>query len=80
MRNQGDLAEGWYDPETKLKADERADEEPRQQPRQPKDDAPDEEDDDDDDDEEIGPSLPTANRKSGVAIPKIQDLVLRDGM
>lgn len=74
MRNQGDLAEGWYDPETKRKADDQA----RQYSRQSQEDHVQASDDD-----EVGPALPASaidGTRSGPSIPSLHDLAYRDGM
>jgi hypothetical protein len=70
LRNQGELAEGWYDPSTKSKADERAASQPAHETAYS------------DDDREIGPDIPAtfAGEKSGPAIPSLQDLDYRNGM
>jgi len=78
--NRGELAEGWYDPKTKERADERAAEmgfqpKARHEPQRAKPEssstakveAMDEEDDDD-----FGPALPV--QKSGPSVPSFQDL------
>lgn len=78
--NRGELAEGWYDPRTKERADERAAEmgnqpKPKHEPQRvvqgssstAKAEAMDEEDDDD-----FGPALPV--QKSGPSVPSLQDL------
>lgn len=78
--NRGELAEGWYDPKTKERADERAAEmgiqpDTRHEPQRvvqgsssiAKIEAMDEEDDDD-----FGPALPT--QKPGPSVPSLQDL------
>jgi hypothetical protein len=82
MRNNGDLAEGWYDPETKTKADSRA--YPPTKTARPSNiptEAPANQSGSDDDDD-FGPALPSrehVGRRAGPAIPKLQDLDLRDG-
>jgi hypothetical protein len=80
VRNNGDLAEGWYDPETKSKSDARALAEDRRPPPKPVDHDHDHESDDDDD---FGPALPgkeRTGRRAGAANPTFQDLDLRNGM
>jgi hypothetical protein len=79
-RNNGDLAEGWYDPETKSKADSRAlteNRRPSLPPPEPLDHP------ESDDDDEFGPALPgreRTGRRAGAANPTFQDLDLRNGM
>lgn len=91
--NRGELAEGWYDPVTKEKADERAGSDANS--RHSKQDAPrdwvakqmqaqvsDDDDDDDDEkgeDDDYGPNLPGGHvrRKVGPAVPNFQDLQQR---
>ena len=79
--NRGELAEGWYDPKTKERADERALEmggqpqttreplpkRPTSTPRDQQLEAADEDDDD------FGPALPPGQR-SGPSVPSFQDL------
>lgn len=79
--NRGELAEGWYDPKTKERADERAVEmgivqpKTRHEPERAKSgpqpisnvEAADE-----DDDDEFGPALPV--QRSGPSVPSLQDL------
>lgn len=79
--NRGELAEGWYDPKTKERADERAlemEEEgpsqarsrharPQSAPGESRQQPADEEDDD------FGPALPPGP-KSGPSVPSVQDL------
>ena len=82
--NAGELAEGWYDPEVKRKAEERALQsnvsvqggrgggqrrEAVGSEVQPRD-----EDSEDADDDGYGPALPGTARRSGPAIPNRQDL------
>ncbi|KAM0720458.1 hypothetical protein Q7P37_004594 [Cladosporium fusiforme] len=87
--NRGELAEGWYDPKTKERADARAIEmgaEPqtsgKPEPREPlpaptrRDDAPADLDEDDDD---FGPTLPPG-QKSGPSVPGFQDLQHRQDL
>lgn len=80
--NRGELAEGWYDPKTRERADERALEmgEPARKSAQPalprpvsatpSEPRPEVADDDDDD---FGPALPPGPR-SGPSVPSLQDL------
>lgn len=77
--NAGELAEGWYDPEVKRKADARAAEYEHEngQAAVDKRAATAEnarEDSDDSDDDGYGPALPDNARRSGPAIPGLQDL------
>ena len=81
VRNRAELAEGWYDPSTKQKADQEATEEARPPARQanPKETIESE----DESDEDIGPALPShikSTRQAGPAVPNAEDLELRDGM
>lgn len=81
--NKKELAEGWYDPEAKKRADERCQARPPLPQRQDRDvvssskqeleqNHSEEEDEDEDD---FGPSLPgRSNTRSGPAIPNMQDL------
>jgi hypothetical protein len=72
-RNQGELAEGWYDPQTKHKADSRANDAQAEKPESPEDS----------EDDEFGPSLPgqkTKRGKAGPGIPSRDDLEHRDGV
>lgn len=84
VRNRGDLAEGWYDPATKQKADtstptEKTATRPRDEPsgqRKPELAPSDSEDD------EYGPSLPAQHpntSRSGPAIPRLEDIQHRNG-
>ncbi|KAH9818196.1 RNA helicase [Teratosphaeria destructans] len=79
--NRGELAEGWYDPDTKRRADERHVEPARgravpgakllENPEQGRD----EEVDDEDDDDGYGPALPEGIRnRQGPTVPGSQDL------
>ena len=79
MRNNGDLAEGWYDPETKSKADSGPNL-PTVIPRPSNVPA---ERFDSDDEDDFGPAVPSREhlgRRAGPTVPKLQDLDLRDGM
>ena len=93
MRNRGELAEGWYDPVTKRKADEST-ERPRSSrgsPGQllaPPDNGGSLRVHDghateaESEDEAFGPSLPRVSRRgreAGPAIPSLQDLELKRG-
>ncbi|KAK5107108.1 hypothetical protein LTR62_001856 [Meristemomyces frigidus] len=83
--NRGELAEGWYDPSTKQKADERQNEQPARErcivdtsivvaARQEVEKSP----ESDEEDDGYGPALPEAARhRAGPAIPRAQDLQLR---
>ena len=76
--NRRELAEGWYDPETKSKAEERFAEQsrmPRAEPgRKSKHEAEGSASDEDEDD--IGPAMPNSKggRRPGPAVPSFQDL------
>jgi hypothetical protein len=74
-RNQGELAEGWYDPETKRKADMRAREEERAERGGHNND---------EDSDEVGPEIPDRDLArgeiAGPAMPKTQDLEYRRGV
>jgi hypothetical protein len=75
-RNEGELAEGWYDPETKRKADMRARDEERAERRA--------QNNDDEDSDEIGPEIPDhdaggGSSRAGPAMPKTHDLEYRRG-
>ena len=89
MRNRGELAEGWYDPTTLQKAQASAAVDDVAEPRRPRG-SPDygspkrgyssEED-------FVGPALPgqegtdsRAGKRSGPAIPNMQDLEMQRGM
>ena len=78
--NAGVLAEGWYDPALKERADARAAESGSQVDKKPqhhdrevtpamKDEA-----NEDSSDDAYGPALPESSRKSGPVIPSLQDL------
>jgi hypothetical protein len=83
--NRGELAEGWYDPATKTKADSRSAEE--YDPRTSKLSGHDRDvakqrhnrTSNDDEDDDYGPPLPSkeAIRKSGPAVPNFQDIQQR---
>jgi hypothetical protein len=79
--NRSELAEGWYDPKAKERADERAVEmgvqpvlrhEPQRATSGPQPVAKVEAADEDDDDDDFGPALPV--HKSGPSVPSFQDL------
>ncbi|KAK3710856.1 hypothetical protein LTR37_010080 [Vermiconidia calcicola] len=81
--NRGELAEGWYDPETKKRADERFAQERDRRPstkvaerrieEQRGPHAPSE--DDDEEDDGYGPTLPsTGGSRLGPTVPSFQDL------
>ena len=91
VRNRGELAEGWYDPEVKQRADNpsavlQQDQDagalglsPDDQSRQ---DTRNDEVGDGSDADSIGPSLPRASRRAqgvGPALPMPQDLELQRG-
>lgn len=87
MRNHGDLAEGWYDPETKTKADSSA---PDSRPPLPpvlaevniERTAKGAQGSEDEEDDDYGPALPgaqTSSARVGPAVPKLQDLQQRNG-
>lgn len=84
--NRGELAEGWYDPDMKRRAEERESMRPPAKidtlqnklsdasPRQIVEDAGEDEDEDDG----FGPSLPsTGDRRVGPVVPSLQDLQYR---
>ncbi|KAH0336508.1 hypothetical protein KCU81_g8526, partial [Aureobasidium melanogenum] len=90
--NRGELAEGWYDPVTKEKAD-RAASEAKTTRRSPLSREQSEQDyrqheqhattsqpaaDQDDSEDEYGPSLPTNASRVGPTVPSIQDLQCRN--
>ncbi|KAH0541427.1 hypothetical protein FGG08_004117 [Glutinoglossum americanum] len=92
-RNHGELAEGWYDPSTKNKAQESASsfersDQPSGQRRASPDygvseNLPSVAEDEDSDDDVVGPALPkqrSSAKRSGPAIPKMDDLELRREM
>ena len=79
--NRGELAEGWYDPKTKERADERAAEmgiqpntthEPQREVQGSSSTAKVEAMDEEDDDDDFGPALPV--QRSGPSVPSLQDL------
>ena len=76
--NRGELAEGWYDPQTKRRADERyqgASSRIREEPIQA-DNRRDGNEERENDDDDYGPALPKSSsaRSAGPAIPTFQDL------
>jgi hypothetical protein len=79
--NRGELAEGWYDPKTKERADERALEMGAQPqttreplPQRPTSTSRDQQlEAADEDDDDFGPALPPG-QKSGPSVPSMQDL------
>ena len=89
-RNRGELAEGWYDPQTLTKAQSAAND-PIIPPGPSIPAKPSQEVviEDDDDDDGYGPALPSKSdqrierartlKRSGPSIPNIQDLELRRG-
>ena len=87
MRNRGELAEGWYDPDTKRKADESARRPDTHQEGHTSDysnppELEDREGREDSEDDTFGPPLPgELDRRiaAGPAIPSMQDLALRRG-
>ncbi|KAK3690780.1 hypothetical protein LTR37_019002 [Vermiconidia calcicola] len=81
--NRGELAEGWYDPETKKRADERLAEERDHRPSSKVSERRVEEqqgphgppEDDEEEDDGYGPTLPsTGGLKLGPTVPSFQDL------
>ncbi|KAK5125641.1 hypothetical protein LTR85_011915 [Meristemomyces frigidus] len=77
--NRGELAEGWYDPETKAKADARQVSRPSIEParrvRPLKEAAAEATSEDDANEDGYGPALPdTARRRIGPTVPGMQDL------
>lgn len=91
-RNRGELAEGWYDPQTLRKAQSAANDPiTPSQTSIPANSSQEDliEDDDDDDDDGYGPALPSKSdqrierartlKQSGPSIPNIQDLELQRG-
>jgi hypothetical protein len=93
VRNRGELAEGWYDPATLQKSlDKPASDlrSPKNQrrglpSRNAKQSAPpaDGKAEEESSDDEIGPALPSQDARisrAGPAIPRVEDLELRDGM
>ncbi|KAI5255772.1 hypothetical protein E4T42_01729 [Aureobasidium subglaciale] len=94
-RNRGELAEGWYDPVTKEKADRaalearasrrsaspREQQQSKQQQQQQQPTALDQPvSGHDDSEDEYGPSLPTTLSRVGPKVPSMQDLQYRNGM
>jgi len=83
QRNRGELAEGWYDPETKQKAidsAERTAQEIAAQPRASPDYGGGADEDEEDEEDEYGPVAATranAGRPSGPTAATFQDLALR---
>ncbi|THX56169.1 hypothetical protein D6D06_04458 [Aureobasidium pullulans] len=83
--NRSELAEGWYDPVTKEKADRAAAEQktrrysspPREQQHQDASTVQPAEDHDDSEDD-YGPSLPTTISRVGPSVPSMQDLHYRN--
>lgn len=84
--NRGDLAEGWYDPNTKQRADERvgkgsevAIESFKKPPVTVNREAPPPKDqsEEQDDDDDFGPAPPTHTTKSGPKVPNLEDLDYR---
>lgn len=87
MRNRGELAEGWYDPVTFRKARAAAAATAQTAPRyKPSADGRQDDGGDSSDDDTLGPALPgdyiatKEGKRSGPAIPNLQDLELQRGM
>ncbi len=94
MRNRGDLAEGWYDPATKRRAEESAStrRSEAQSPPRLRKDSPDygeqtlrrsANNGDSGGDDDYGPMLPTKaprNRYPGPVIPNLEELEYRRGI
>ncbi|KAI9882673.1 MAG: kinetochore-associated Ndc80 complex subunit ndc80 [Watsoniomyces obsoletus] len=95
VRNRGELAEGWYDPVTKQKADSSPSGPSPERPSQRRRSSPEydaevpmrdykEEEGENSDDDSIGPSLPGTRggigRGPGPTIPSLQDLELQREM
>lgn len=87
MRNRGELAEGWYDPVTLRKAQASAASTARMARQyQPSGEGHQDDEGDSSDDDEVGPALPgdytgtKEGKRSGPAIPNLQDLELQRGM
>lgn len=94
-RNRAELAEGWYDPVTKEKADRAASEARASRRTPPHSEQPEQDQhqhkhkqqavtnqpvvDHDDSEDEYGPSLPTNTGRVGPTVPSIQDLQYRHG-
>lgn len=92
VRNRGELAEGWYDPATLQKSLDK----PAPNSRSPKNQRrdlpsrnakrsapPADSKAEESSDDEIGPALPSQDARisrAGPAIPRMEDLELRDGM
>ena len=86
MRNRGELAEGWYDPVTLRKARaSAASTAQRARQSEPSGDGHHDDGGDSSDDDAVGPALPgdynaaREGRRSGPAIPNLQDLELQRG-
>ncbi|KAL8716311.1 MAG: hypothetical protein Q9220_000216 [cf. Caloplaca sp. 1 TL-2023] len=86
VRNRGEIAEGWYDPSTLLKAQASTAKTNLDTPQPPSDRPPADLDtkSGDDDDDAYGPALPTNpsatarhGKQSGPSIPNFQDLALQ---
>ncbi|KAG9673569.1 hypothetical protein KCV03_g9649, partial [Aureobasidium melanogenum] len=91
-RNRAELAEGWYDPVTKEKADRAASEAKTTRRSPPSREQPEQDyrqheqqtatiqpaANQDDSEDEYGPSLPTNTSRAGPAVPSIQDLQYRN--
>ncbi|KAG9559739.1 hypothetical protein KCU71_g9409, partial [Aureobasidium melanogenum] len=91
--NRAELAEGWYDPVTKEKADRAASEAKTTRRSPPLREQPEQDyrqhdqqtatiqpaATQDDSEDEYGPSLPTNTGRAGPAVPSIQDLQYRNG-
>ncbi|KAI4741661.1 hypothetical protein E4T50_07890 [Aureobasidium sp. EXF-12298] len=90
--NRAELAEGWYDPVTKEKADRAASEAKTTRRSPPSREQPEQDyrqheqqtatiqpaANQDDSEDEYGPSLPTNTSRAGPAVPSIQDLQYRN--
>lgn len=86
MRNRGELAEGWYDPVTLRKAQASAASTARMARQyEPSGEGHQDGEGDSSDDDDVGPALPSdytvikEGKRSGPAIPNLQDLELRRG-
>ncbi|GAB7363110.1 hypothetical protein MBLNU230_g3401t1 [Neophaeotheca triangularis] len=84
--NRGELAEGWYDPGSKQRADDRAAEDdqmialPLSRPATeaaPKPTPARVQSDEDEDEDDFGPALPKQSSKSGPRVPTLEDLDYR---
>ncbi|KAI9825617.1 MAG: hypothetical protein M1832_000961 [Thelocarpon impressellum] len=80
--NRGELAEGWYDPATRVKAGEAAEDVgPRKSPEYVRAEEYAGDEEEGSSDGEVGPALPSAGspsrRHAGPAIPSLQDLQLQ---